>query len=536
MSISLIHGGEALVETVIGEVPAAATLGAVRVGGKVSGNRTEASLVDIDATFGESTLSGDVLLRLDQEPPAFHANLQAGTLDLAWLGGGLAASDGNLGADIEVAELYSDRWSDEPIDLALLDRLSGTLALDADALVLGPYRIEQADADLSAADGTLTLRALGGRLFEGALNADGSLAGSPVPAGQAAIRLDDANIGVILREAAGGRAVSGRATIDGYFTLRGQTERELVESLAGRLTIRGSEGAVEGVDVPAIGRQIAALSEADALDDIVSFVAQAEQSLSSGQTAIRSLGGVVRVQNGQARIDGFEIVTDGGVGDITGTADLPAWQLDLTALFRLAEHADAPPVGVRLEGPIDRPERRHLIEEMQAHLVRLGLLSLAGSPDAPKITLRKGAKAEPGTEIDTLLRNVLGDPDETEDTGPADEPVEAREGADERPEAVEPPDPDDAESALLSFDDVPASPAVVEEPLDADRGEEPEAADPAEERDSPQATDEERPAEAPAPGDTSSGPPSDRVGARTPAGARALQDRDLAGLRRRSAG
>ena len=252
------------------------------------------------------------------------------------------------------------------------------------------------------------------------MKADGSLAGGPVPSGQAAVRLVDANIGAILREAAGGRAVSGTATIDGYFTLSGRTEREIVESLTGRVTITGGEGAVEGVDVPAISRQIAALSEVDALDDIVSFVEQAEQSLSSGQTAIRSLDGTVRVQNGQARIDGFEIVADGGVGDIVGTADLPAWQLDLTALFRLAEHADAPPVGVHLEGPIDRPERRHLIEEMQAHLVKVGLLSLAGSDEMPKITLRKGAKAEPGTEVDTLLRNVLGDPDEADDAVPTE--------------------------------------------------------------------------------------------------------------------
>ena len=473
VDVDLAHpSGEALVATVIGEALADAALGPVRLVGKVSGDRTVANLAGIDATIGESTLAGDIFLRLDQEPPAFSAAMRAGVLDLAWIGGGLAAADGNAGTGIEVTELYSDRWSDEPIDLALLDRLSGALTLTAQALVLGPYRIEQADVDIAAGEGTLTLRSLGGRLFGGALEADGSLAGAPMPAGQAAVQLSDANIGAILREAAGGRAVSGKATIDGYFTLRGQTEREMVESLAGRIAITSGEGAVEGVDVPAISRQIAALSEADALDDIVSFVDRAEQSLSSGQTAIRSLDGIVRVQNGQARIDGFEIVTDGGVGTINGTADLPAWQLDLTALFRLAEHADAPPVGVHLEGPIDQPERRYLIEEMQAHLVQLGLLSLAGSDDAPKITLRKGAKAEPGTEMDTLLRNVLGDPDEAEaaaDTRPAD----AREGPDGTGKAIEVRDQDNAGGALLSLDDVPSSPLVVEESLDAGQAEEP---------------------------------------------------------------
>ena len=508
VDVDLAHPrGEALVETVMGEVPAGAALGAVHIIGKASGDRTVTTLAGIDAAIGESTLTGDIVLRLDQEPPEFHANLQAGALDLAWVGGGLAATNGNGGAGIEVASPEPARWSDEPIDLALLDRLSGTLSLDAEALILGPYRIEHADVDLSAADGTLTLRSLGGRLFEGALEADGSLSAAPVPAGQAAVRLVDANIGAILREAAGGRAVSGSATIDGYFTLRGQTEREMVESLVGRATVTGSEGAVEGVDVPAISRQIAMLSEADALDDIVSFVDQAEQSLSSGQTAIRSLEGVVRVQDGQARIDGFEIVTDGGVGDISGTADLPAWQLDLTALFRLAEHGDAPPVGVRLVGPIDRPERHHLIEDMQAHLVTLGLLSLAGSPDMPKITLRKGAKAEPGTEIDTLLRNVLGDPDEAEDAASAEEPAVAHEELGETGEATESPASDDAGSALLSLDDVPDSPVVLEELLEAEQVEELAGPEHVEKREELlEIDDEEQPAVATTPGETAAVP------------------------------
>ena len=511
VDVDLAHpSGEALVATVIGEAPAGAALGPVRLVGKVSGDRTVVNLAGIDAAIGESTLAGDIFLRLDRQPPAFSAAMRADLLDLAWIGGGLAAADGNAGTGSEVTELYSDRWSDEPINLALLDRLSGTLTLAAETLVLGPYRIEQADADIAAGEGTLTLRSLGGRLFGGALEADGSLAGAPVPAGQAAVRLSDANIGAILREAAGGRAVSGKATIDGYFTLRGQTEREMVESLAGRVAISGSEGAVEGVDVPAISRQIAALSEADALDDIVSFVDQAEQSLSSGQTAIRSLDGTVRVQNGLARIDGFEIVTDGGVGTINGTADLPAWQLDLTALFRLAQHADAPPVGVHLEGPIDQPERRYLTEKMQAHLVRLGLLSLAGSDDAPKITLRKGAKAEPGTEMDTLLRNVLGDPDEAEDAADV-EPAEAREGADETDKALEVPDQDDAGSALLSLDDVPSSPVVVEEPLDAGQTEKPADPEQVEQQDVLLETEDlEQPTVAPTPDEPEPALPSDQ--------------------------
>ena len=482
IDVDLAHpNGEALVETLVGDKPADVALGALRLAGKVSGDGTVASFADIDAMIGDSTLTGGVFLRLDQEPPGFSADLHGGVLDLAWLGGGLTtagetesgeapSSSADLaGTGTEGAAPEPARWSDETIDLAVLDRLSGTLALDAEALLLGAYRIEQADVDLAVAEGTLTLRSLTGRLFDGALKADGSLAGGPVPAGQAAFRLTDAELGPMLREIAGVDAVSGRAEVDGYFTLRGQTAREMMQSLSGRVALAASEGAVEGVDVPAISRQIDALSKVDTLDDIASFVDGTEQSLSSGRTAIRSLDGTVRVQDGQARIDGFEIVAEGGVGEISGTADVPAWQLDLTALFRLTEHADAPPVGIRFEGPIDRPERRYLIADMQAHLVKLGLLSLAGAPDMPKITLRKGAKAEPGTEMDTLLRNVLGDPDKAEDTGTADEPDEPEEraGAGEPSEAVDAQEEDGAGGAAPSPGDGLGDAAVATEPVEA---------------------------------------------------------------------
>ncbi len=496
-----------LLETLVGDVARGADLGALRIGGKVSGDRTAVNFVDIDATVGESTLAGAVSLRLDQEPPEFTADLQGGVLDLAWLGGGLVASgeteDDVLrltsagGADEDARR--PARWSDETIDLAALDRLSGTLALDAEALALGAHRIEQASVDLAAADGTLTLRSLTGRLFDGTLQADGSLTGGPAPGGQVAFEVVDADMEDFLGAVAGLDTVSGRVEADGYFTLRGDTERAMVQSLAGRVALTSSSGSIAGVDVPAISRQIDALSQIGALDDIPSFIERTEQGLSSGQTAIRSLEGAVRVQDGKARIDGLKVVADGGVGDISGTADLPAWQLDLTALFRLTEHADAPPVGMRLEGPIDAPERRYVIEDMQAYLVKLGLLSLAGAPDMPRITLRKGAKAEPGTEMDKLLRNVLGDPDEAEDAAPAQEPVEPE----ERAEDGAPPGPADTReedgegSAAPSPGDRPADGSedaeTVLAPLDPRVGIEPVEAGPTEEAEAAPETGEEGP-------------------------------------------
>ena len=468
---------EGLVEVMTGEALTSAALGPLSIAGTVSGGSTAADIAGIDAAVGESRMTGGVFLRLDQSPPEIIADLQAETLDLAWLGGGLAAAgdgaasggqDDYLAKLVEGAAPAPGRWSNDLIEYAFLDRLSGTLALGADALVLGDWRIEQAKVDLAQADGALTLRSLEGRFFDGTLAADGDFAGGPMPAGRVAFRLADADMTALVRALAGADAVSGRATVEGDLALQGQSVRALIGSLAGRVSIAAREGAVKDVDLPAISRQIGALATLDTLADVPGFVGATERSLSQGRTAIHSLDGAIVLEEGEARIETFAVVADGAVGDVEGFADLPAWQVDLTALFRLTDHADAPPVGVRLEGPIDEPARHYLIEEMQTHLVQLGLLSLARAQEMPTITLRKGAKAEEGTELDTMLRKVFGDPEA------ADAPAQAQEG-----DAAEVADEATGQSRAGETDDEekPATPAPVEPPAAPLRTEETEPAE-----------------------------------------------------------
>jgi len=148
------------------------------------------------------------------------------------------------------------------------------------------------------------------------------------------------------------------------------------------------------------------------LNDPADFLGLADSGLSGGTTRLDSLDGTIQVRNGLATTHDLVVLADGGRGDIRGTADLPSWKLDLTALFDLTEHPKAPPVGVRLTGAIDNPARELLISEMQAYLIKRIAKTSIGKLIVPK--LRKGAKAEPGSIEDTLLRGIFGDPDDDE--------------------------------------------------------------------------------------------------------------------------
>ena len=354
----------ALAETVFG---AAAGIGpgGLHLTGVVAGDEGGIAVSDIAGAVGDMQATGAVSVRLDGERPSISATVGVDAIDLAAAVSG-AATDGAGAED-------AGRRADAPLDLSFLDGLDATLALEAGAMRMGCCRIERAVLDLAAADGALAVRSLGGRLFGGALEAEGDLTGGPTPAADMRFRLSDFDMGAALR-AAGVDALAGRATVEGRLSARGATPGALLEGLAGEAVVTARGGAVQGVDLAALASGLEAGGDG--------FAAAAERALSSGATRLRSLDGRVSVRDGRAVVDGLALGADAGTGAVRGTVDLPAWRVDLAALFRLAGHPEAPPLGLVLQGPIERPARGYVIEEMQAYLAGRRRTPPPREPDA----------------------------------------------------------------------------------------------------------------------------------------------------------
>lgn len=334
----------AFAETLLGAVTGVgAGAGGLHLTGAIAGDGEAVDIADLAAAVGDARATGALAVRLDGSRPQISATLRTGEIDLAVVGG---AEDAGQRADA-------------PLDLAFLDGLDATLALEADALRMGCCRIEGAALDLAAAEGVLAVRSLGGRLFGGALAAEGSLSGGPVPSADMRFRLSDFDAGAALR-AAGIDALTGRATVEGHLSASGATPVALLEGLAGEAAVTARGGTVQGVDLAALVRGLEEGGDG--------FTAAAERALSTGATAIRSLEGRLSVRDGRAVVEDLALVADAGTGEVRGAVDLAAWQVDLAALFRLAGHAEAPPVGLTLAGPPARPARGYAIEALQAYL------------------------------------------------------------------------------------------------------------------------------------------------------------------------
>lgn len=406
-------------------------VGEVRIKGRLAGDATAASVSDLILALGKTHINGTADVELGGPVPVVRADLKAGLLDAGLFVGGVSAnqapiesgeSAGGGGAtansdpanqrDSPRAPRQAGQWSREPFDLSPLSEIEADISIQAEAILAGAYRFDQAELKLRIAGGALEINSLRGRIFDGLLEAQGRLADAQPPQLNLALKLNDMDIAQASHQAAQTVAVTGRTSLDGRFASAGYSEFDLVSALQGDAILNAGNGTVEGIDLRVLSDQLGAL------DDPTDFVSLADIGLSGGTTRLDSLNGTIQINNGLATTNDLVVLADGGRGDIRGTADLPSWRLDLTALFDLTDHPKAPPVGVRMTGAIDNPARELLISEMQTYLIKRIAKTSIGKLVVPR--LRKGAKAEPDSIEDTLLRGVFGDPEDDAPGQPTD--------------------------------------------------------------------------------------------------------------------
>jgi len=409
-------------------------VGPVKLTGHLIGDSVAADMSDLVITLGETVARGALFAQFDGPKPAVKADLRANFVDVDLLFGGARvaaqpsrtsaggeASTGGTGATASgrssAGNTPGGQWSRTPIDLTALQTVEADVTLSADRLQASGYQFDRAELNLSVHDGVLQIHSLRGLIFGGQLEAEGEIADAAIPRARVSFLLRDIDIASAIRQAADVDAVTGIATIDGRFTTRGASEYDLVAGLNGDATISARDGTVEGVDLAQISQQLGNLNGA------AGFLSLANASFSGGSTRLHSLDGTIQVRDGLAETQDTQLVADRGEGTVRGQVDLPAWRMDLTALFELTDHPKAPPIGVHLTGPVDAPHQEILADEMQAFLFKRAAGELLGGQlldkvNIPQIKLRDGASAEPGTGLDSVLRSLLGDPDAPREQAP----------------------------------------------------------------------------------------------------------------------
>ena len=221
------------------------------------------------------------------------------------------------GFDLDLA-LRADRV--EPPDLPHAEQASAQLRADATTL-----RLEQGQTMLAggalAATLSLTRGERPGLLAEGSLTdaaLSGPLTGRPLD------------------------LTAGRLTAGWHLAAQGSTGEALLASLGGTARLALRDAVLQGLDAPA-----AAAAQNGG------FEVPLRRALAGGATAIERGTIELALQDGQARIEGGELLAEGGLAlRLTGRLDLPRDVMDLRLAFPAA-----PEVALRLTGPSLMPRR-----------------------------------------------------------------------------------------------------------------------------------------------------------------------------------
>ena len=337
--------------------------------------------------------------------------------------------------DEAAAQEDPERWSRVPFDPELLQRFDSRIGLQARALLHKSLRIDTPRLLATLQDGVLSIEEMTGTISGGSFRATGAFDVRDLPVARLSLAVDGAEVAAPLFEAGAFDIVGGEVDIDVDLEARGRSEHEMVRTLdgSGRFSIRN--GRISGLD---LGRIAEAVEDSDPAANLADLL---ERALSGGETVFSELDGSFDLERGILQVGSLGVGTPTVSGDVAGRIDLPRWDVDVEAEYRLAD-PDAPAFHMRLVGSPDRPRRILGFQDLLLWALARSVEKVP-EPEAPR-----AAEAEPDR--------------------PSRPETEARPaGADLAPQAAatEPP-----EAAAARSETVPAPPkaaASVPEPVSA---------------------------------------------------------------------
>jgi len=151
-----------------------------------------------------------------------------------------------------------DEWSAAPIDLSGLKSIDARLALAADAVQYRDVAIGKARIDATLQDGRLIARLTKMAFYGGKANGEIVLSsgknGDAIMQGR--LSADGIDGGRLIKDFAGIDRITGKAWLSLALAARGKSERALVSTLNGAANLRFIDGAVRGINIAAMIRNV----------------------------------------------------------------------------------------------------------------------------------------------------------------------------------------------------------------------------------------------------------------------------------------
>lgn len=346
---------------------------------------------NLNGLVDQGRLRGAVSVSFAGARPFLDATLESERLDLTSL---VEAVTGPTPAARPGSAATPAPWSDAPLDLFGLGLVDANVALTAREVTIETIRIAPAVIEASLLADTLKLELSPSGVYGG--QATGEITIDRTAATPAvSVKTNFAGLDALpfLRDAVAFEYIEGKAR--GSLDVRGtgKSPREIVGSLAGRGDLLFENGAVRGIDMPAMLRSV--------LDAILA----GWQAGSSEQTRFSTFKGSFTVASGVARTTDVAFQGPYMVMSAAGNIDLRAKTLDLRADPRLVAAPTTPGqasnvlgigVPVAIQGPWSAPR------------IYADTPNVLANPDGALKALRDALGPGGGAQIGKLIDGLKG--------------------------------------------------------------------------------------------------------------------------------
>ncbi|MEM9319427.1 MAG: AsmA family protein [Pseudomonadota bacterium] len=217
---------------------------------------------DLQLRNGAATLDGNpVSMSLDLLPgaarPMLRGSIQAGDLrfsDAASIGTGPASA--NSAPQSEVSSNTATGWSQTPIDASGLFALDADLSVTTEQLTLGPLVLDRTQMRLINDNGRLAASVSDARLFGGTMTGDLVANARNTFSARGDFALTDIQLGPALSALADYDRLRGTGSVALSLVAQGASQAELMRDLDGSGSISLGPGALEGLDIAGMLRNL----------------------------------------------------------------------------------------------------------------------------------------------------------------------------------------------------------------------------------------------------------------------------------------
>jgi len=332
---------------------------------KMTGTTDQIAVQGLSGQMGPTTLSGQGRIVLGATTPVVNLTLNAGAIPARRFMG--PAATGAQAAAINPDQ----RWSKLPLDLSLADTFDGTITINAKSFDLDGMVLSSPRIVIASPGRTLQIQSFTGKLLNGTVDASLALNGTgAVPTLATKFAMSGVPVETITQTFAASKPATGTMRFSGQFNAAGASQHAMVQALNGQAHVAAENGVVRRVDLKQLNQRLASLTT------VADFVRLTGTALTGGETAYRSLSADLVTKNGVMQVQNAKSDMDGGDVTMTGKIDLPRWLVDLNAKIALEADTRAPPVGMRLAGPLHAPNRTFETGGISKYFLTRGLLAI----------------------------------------------------------------------------------------------------------------------------------------------------------------